>query len=73
MAKQVVSIGAGSIPDELRELADAIQSDPVGRAILVTESKCSVTLYAVGRSMDAIEIAGMLSCALAGATTPEDV
>jgi hypothetical protein len=72
MVKQIESIGGGSIPQDLRDLATDLMCRPVNRAVLVTESHGEVTLRALGRDMDSIEIAGMLSIALTAVASPAD-
>lgn len=72
MAREIESIGGGSIPQDLRDLATDLMCSPVNRAVLVTECKGEVTLRALGRDMDSIEIAGMLSIALASLASPAD-
>lgn len=72
MVKQIESIGGGSIPQDLQDLAGDLLRSPVNRAVLITECKGEVTLQALGRDMDSIEIAGMLSIALGAVTSPAD-
>ena len=70
--RQIESIGGGSIPQDLQDLVGDLLRSPVNRAVLITESKGEVTLRALGRDMDSIEIAGILSVALGAVTSPAD-